>query len=269
MNRLKQDAFLHAEKRFVPYIMSGHPDYESSVEIALMLERAGAAALEWGVPFSDPLADGPVIQSAGDYARARGASLSKALEGAKEARERGLSIPMILFTYINPVLSAGIDNVLDRMQEAGMDGILIPDLPFEESGPLREAAKERGLSLISLVAPSSRTRMKKISREGDGFIYYVTSLGVTGTRENFSENLQKSIEEVREAAEVPVLAGFGISKPEHVAFFHSIADGVIVGSALVRCISERAEKLENRSTREEALREIEAFVDELTSKQKG
>lgn len=265
MNRLTASGFQEQENRFVPYIMSSHPSYESSIEIALTLEDAGVSAIEWGVPFSDPLADGPVIQDAGDEARAAGGSLRKALAGAKEARERGLTVPLILFTYVNPVLSVGFKEVIELMNESDMDGILIPDLPFEESEELRTLCGEHGISLISLVAPSSRNRMKKISSLGDGFIYYVTSLGVTGTRENFAEELEDTIAELKSSATVPVLAGFGISKREHVQFFQNIADGVIVGSALVRIISEKSEQLKNPDKKAQALQEITAFIKELTA----
>jgi tryptophan synthase alpha chain len=265
MNRLTDQAFQEQEKRFVPYIMSSYPSYDSSIEIALTLEKAGVTAIEWGVPFSDPLADGPVIQEAGEHARKQGGSLRKAVEGAAEARNKGLTVPLVLFTYVNPVLSVGYKEVLELMKRAGMDGILIPDLPFEESDELRKLCNEYRISLISLVAPSSRNRMEKISSLGDGFIYYVTSLGVTGTREDFSEDLRGSISELKKTAAVPVLAGFGISNNEQVRYFQDIADGVIVGSALVRFISERSEELEHPEKRAASLEEISDFIKELTN----
>lgn len=265
MNRLTDKAFQEKKKRFVPYIMSSYPSYDSSIEIALTLEKAGVTAIEWGVPFSDPLADGPVIQEAGEYARKQGGSLRSAVKGAAEARAKGLTVPLVLFTYVNPVLSVGFKEVLDLMKEAGMDGILIPDLPFEESDELRKLCNEYQISLISLVAPSSRNRMEKIGALGDGFIYYVTSLGVTGTREDFSQDLKQSIAELKKKAAVPVLAGFGISKNEHVRYFQDIADGVIVGSALVRFISERAEELQHSEKRPAALEEIGDYIEELTN----
>ncbi|SDN37164.1 tryptophan synthase subunit alpha [Alkalicoccus daliensis] len=265
MNRLTAKEFQEEKNRFVPYIMSSHPSYEASIDIALTLQKAGVSAIEWGVPFSDPLADGPVIQEAGDQARAAGGSLKKAVQGAKEARDRGLTVPLVLFTYVNPVLSVGFQEVINLMKEADMDGILIPDLPHEESDELRAICNEAGISLISLVAPSSRNRMQKISSLGEGFIYYVTSLGVTGTRENFADELEETIAELKSFSKVPVLAGFGISKQEHVQFFQKIADGVIVGSALVRFISERAEHLNNPDEKPKALEEIALFIKDLTA----
>ncbi|MCE7793310.1 tryptophan synthase subunit alpha [Salipaludibacillus sp. CUR1] len=265
MNRLNDTEFQSKKSKFVPYIMSGHPGYESSIDIALTLQDSGVDAVEWGVPFSDPLADGPVIQEAGEQSRKGGGSLRKALKGLKEAREKGLEIPVVLFTYINPVLSLGFNELILEMKKADVDGLLIPDLPFEESDELRKLCNVEGISLISLIAPSSNHRMEKISRLGDGFLYYVTSLGVTGTRESFSDLLASNISELKKTAQVPVLAGFGISTREHVRYFQDISDGVIVGSALVKFISERQQELKDNKTKKEALQEIKVFVQDLIS----
>lgn len=265
MNRLTNEQFQQKQARFVPYIMSSDPDYDTSVKIALTLEEAGADAIEWGVPFSDPLADGPVIQEAGARSRLSGGSLRQALRGVAEARRQGLSVPVVLFTYVNPVLSLGYEELVAKMKEVDIDGLLIPDLPFEESDHIRKLCEAEHISLISLIAPSSSSRMEKISRLGDGFLYYVTSLGVTGTRKNFSEELAQNITELKRTATVPVLAGFGISSREHVRYFQDIADGVIVGSALVSFIAERQTRLADEQTQEQALNEIKGFVQELIS----
>jgi len=265
MNRLKHEQFQNKEKRFVPYMMSCDPSYEASIDVALTLQEAGVDAIEWGVPFSDPLADGPVIQKAGQRAKKAGGNLRRSLEGMKQARLRGLTVPVVLFTYVNPVLSLGYKEVVEAMTEADIDGILIPDLPFEESDELRELCQTANISLISLIAPSSSTRMEKISRLGDGFLYYVTSLGVTGTREKFSEQVSVSIKQLKKTASVPVLAGFGISTRDQVRYFQSIADGVIVGSALVQFISDRESSLQNEKNKKIALLEIKEFVQELIS----
>lgn len=265
MNRLYSESFLNKKNRFVPYIMAGDPSIESSIEIALSLQEAGVDALEWGVPFSDPLADGPVIQAAGDRARTAGMNIMVAMESIKEARQRGLTIPVILFTYINPVLAHGEDVILLKMKEAEIDGILIPDLPIEESKRVKELCREYGKSLISLVTLNSQSRMQKIAKESDGFLYFVSSLGVTGTRESFAENLSQSIKDVKEITDVPVLVGFGISKKEHVQFFTNVSDGVIVGSALVNYIGERNSALQNEKEKENAINEIKEFVLELIS----
>ncbi|PRO66819.1 tryptophan synthase subunit alpha [Alkalicoccus urumqiensis] len=265
MNRLVKDEFQQKQNLFVPYMMSSFPSFDASVDIALRLEKAGVDAIEWGVPFSDPLADGPVIQNAGDHARSQGGSLREAVRGAKLAREKGLTVPLVLFTYVNPVLSVGWKETLDLMKDADMDAILIPDLPHEESEELRNFCREYGISLIALVAPSSRSRMEAISRLGDGFIYYVTSLGVTGTRDTFAEGIEESVNALKKHADVPVLAGFGISKPEHVAEFQKYADGVIVGSALVKFIGDRKEALVSGNP-DDALNEIQSFVEALMAK---
>ncbi|MFA9556156.1 tryptophan synthase subunit alpha [Evansella sp. AB-rgal1] len=265
MNRLHAEEFLKKKSRFVPYIMAGDPSAESSIDIALTLQEAGVDALEWGVPFSDPLADGPVIQAAGDRARTAGMNIIVAIDSIKEARHRGLTIPVILFTYINPVLAHGEDVILAKMNEADIDGILIPDLPIEESNTVKQLCKQYGKSLISLVTLNSESRLQKIAKESDGFLYFVSSLGVTGTRENFAENLSQSIKDVKALTTVPVLVGFGISKKEHVQFFTDVSDGVIVGSALVKYIGERSSALQDENEKENAINEIKEFVLELIS----
>jgi tryptophan synthase alpha chain len=259
------DTFQNSNEKFVPYIMSCDPSYEASIEIALAMQEAGVDAIEWGVPFSDPLADGPVIQEAGERARAAGGSLSKALEGMKEARKRGLTLPVVLFSYVNPILTLGNEVLIEQMKNAEIDGLIVPDLPFEESSELRELCRSASISLISLIAPSSKHRMKTICQLGDGFLYFVTSLGVTGTRESFSYELENTLKEVTSYSKVPVLAGFGISTRDHVRFFQTIADGVIVGSALVRYIAEREKELTSSTKKENALIEIKQFVQQLIS----
>ncbi|WP_096188637.1 tryptophan synthase subunit alpha [Evansella halocellulosilytica] len=265
MNRLLEQTFQQKRKKFVPYIMAGDPNLEASIDIALTLQKSGVDALEWGVPFSDPLADGPVIQEAGMRAMANGMNLKKAILGIKEARKRGLTIPVILFTYINPVLSLGEEQTVKMMDESGIDGILIPDMPVEESDKLRRLCKSDKKSFISLITPSSRERMKKISLVSEGFLYFVTSYGVTGTRESFSDMIDKPIAEVKKITNVPVLAGFGISKREHVSFFRERCDGVIVGSALVETIGKNEIALQSSSEKEIALNKIKGFVQELIS----
>ncbi|MDQ0257468.1 tryptophan synthase alpha chain [Evansella vedderi] len=265
MNRLKNPSFQSKENLFVPYIMAGDPSIEASIDIALTLQEAGVDALEWGVPFSDPLADGPIIQEAGERSRKRGMTLTKAIEGVKIARKKGLTIPIVLFTYINPVLAVGEEKVITLMKEAEIDGLLIPDLPVEESDTIRALCHEVDISLISLVTLSSQTRMEKICRHGDGFLYFVSSLGVTGTRDTFSEDLGQSINAVKNLTSVPVLVGFGISKREHVQYFNGISDGVIVGSALVKLIAEKNKALSDEHLKEVALKEIKEFVVQMIS----
>ncbi|WP_139368277.1 tryptophan synthase subunit alpha [Evansella clarkii] len=265
MSRLLTSAFKDQKNLFVPYIMAGDPNLEASIDIALALQESGAHALEWGVPFSDPLADGPVIQAAGDRARKNGMTILKAIDGVKEARKKGLEIPVVLFTYINPILAAGEEEIIKKMREAEIDGLLVPDLPAEESGSVRELCQNADISLISLVALSSLERMEKISSVSEGFLYFVSSYGVTGVRENFSEKLPDTLEYLKTKTDIPVLIGFGISKKEHVNYFNSISDGVIVGSALVKIIAKNEKQLIDEKYRKDALNEINEFVTELIS----
>ncbi|GEL07403.1 tryptophan synthase subunit alpha [Salisediminibacterium halotolerans] len=265
MNRLTQPGFQTKDALFVPYMMSGDPTMDASTDIAVALQEAGADALEWGVPFSDPLADGPVIQEAGKRAQKTGGNLPQALAGMKEARKKGLHIPAVLFTYVNPVLTYGVEALIHDMKESGFDGILIPDLPYEESTDWREKFLENGLSLVPLIAPSSQNRTEKISKSADGFLYYVTSLGVTGERTSFSEKIADDIAAIQNFTEVPVLAGFGITTNEHVRHFQSIADGAIVGSAIVKEIGKEEEALLDSRTRADAVKRIKSFVEALIS----
>ncbi|MCD8511443.1 MAG: tryptophan synthase subunit alpha [Bacillus sp. (in: Bacteria)] len=224
-----------------------------TIDIALALQEAGVDAIEWGVPFSDPLADGPVIQAAGERARKQGTTLMTAIDGVKKARKKGLTLPVVLFTYINPVLAYGEEVVIRKMEDAGIDGILIPDLPFEESDSISERCREKEISLIPLITLSSHSRIEQICARGDGFLYFVSSLGVTGARRTFSETVGQSIATVKEKSSVPVLVGFGISHKEHVQFFNGFADGVIVGSALVALIHENEKALLCENQKESSL----------------
>ncbi|MBU9723941.1 MULTISPECIES: tryptophan synthase subunit alpha [Bacillaceae] len=265
MNRLLDPKFVNKTKRFVPYIMAGDPTLEASIDIALTLQEAGVDAIEWGVPFSDPLADGPVIQEAGERARKLGMNIERAVDGVKLAREKGLTIPVILFSYINPVLAIGEGRLLSLMSDADIDGLLIPDLPVEESDSIRAECRNVGISLIPLITLSSRDRIEKICQNGEGFIYFVSSHGVTGTRESFSEKIADSINTIKKYTDVPVLVGFGISQPQHVSYFNTISDGVIVGSALVHLIGEQKYALMHKRDKVEGLDKIKEFVLELNS----
>ncbi|MBU9711816.1 tryptophan synthase subunit alpha [Evansella tamaricis] len=265
MNRLLDQSFQNKKNLFVPYVMSGDPTMDVSIDIALTLQEAGVDAIEWGVPFSDPLADGPVIQEAGGRSLKNGGNIIRAIEGIKIARGKGLTIPVVLFTYINPILAYGETEIISKMVEAEIDGLLIPDLPLEESEEIREKCHLEGISFISLIALNSQSRMATISQHGDGFLYFVSSLGVTGARENFSDRIEESIQTVKSMTDVPVLVGFGISKRKHVKYFHTISDGVIVGSALVHLIGEKKCALMEERDKANALGEIKEFVLELIS----
>ncbi|MFB4163409.1 tryptophan synthase subunit alpha [Alteribacillus sp. JSM 102045] len=251
---------------FIPFIMAGDPDSAATIDLALTLQEAGAHILELGIPYSDPLADGPVLQRSAKRALEQGMSLDRAIRLVPEMRKKGVTIPVIIFTYFNPVLQMGEKTFLNRVKENEADGVLIPDLPYEESQELSNNAKEKGLANISLVAPTSTTRIEKIAKKAEGFLYCVSSLGVTGTRESFSEEAYTFIKNVNSASTVPVAVGFGISKPEHVESLNGVCNGVIVGSAIMKKVEEYLSDLSHEEKNKQiALQNIKTFVSSLIS----
>ncbi|WP_209122602.1 tryptophan synthase subunit alpha [Alkalihalobacillus sp. BA299] len=250
---------------FIPFIMAGDPTPEVTVEIALTLQEAGAHALELGIPYSDPLADGPVIQRAAKRALTQQMSLEKALELVPLMREKGLVIPVIAFTYYNPVLQFGEQQFMKKARECQVDGLLVPDLPYEESTELAQLCKENELQLISLVAPTSKQRIEKIAQSAQGFIYCVSSLGVTGVRNEFHPKVYEFLEDVRANSNVPVVVGFGVSNNEQVKQLESHCDGVIVGSAIIREIESVEQQLKDEKLRKDGLDHIKRFVLSLIS----
>ncbi|MCR8642279.1 tryptophan synthase subunit alpha [Paenibacillus sp. N1-5-1-14] len=249
----------------IPFLTVGDPSANHSVAIIHELEQAGADLIELGVPYSDPLADGPVIQASSERALKNGITLLDCLEVAKQARREGSQLPFILFTYFNPVLQLGLSSIFQKIKESDIEGIIIPDLPYEEAGEVREIAKQYGVHLIPLVAPTSNDRVAKIVGNASGFIYCVSSLGVTGVRSEFHSGIHEFIESVRRATKLPIAIGFGISSREHVAQFEKVCEGVVVGSALVRKIGELGEGLQsdNPQTKSYNLLQIRDFVAQL------
>lgn len=247
-------------KLFIPFITAGDPDSETTINLAVALQDAGASAIELGIPYSDPVADGPVIQKASSRALKNGMNIVKAMKLVPEMRKKGLNIPIILFTYYNPVLQLEEESFFALLRENTIDGLLIPDIPFEESAELRAKCKEHSLSFISLVAPTSSSRIKMIAENAEGFIYCVSSLGVTGVRNTFDSSITDFLEEVKKHSNVPVVVGFGVSTKEQVEQFGSICDGVVVGSALVREIERLQPSLLNESFQAEALSEFTSFA---------
>lgn len=222
-------------RALVPYITAGYPDADSSRALLSGLEAAGADIVEVGVPFSDPMADGPVIQASSQRALEQGMTLDGALEMIANAK---LGIPVVLFSYLNPLLSAGPD-VLQRAADAGVHGVLVTDLPLG-ADPEREAwLGESPLDFIRLVAPTTpAARMADIARDGSGFVYLISRMGVTGIRSDLPPDLPATIERLRGATSLPICVGFGIAKPEQAAAVARLADGVVVGSAIVRACGE-------------------------------
>ena len=228
------------KKAFIPYITAGDPSLKISAELILALDKAGADVIEVGVPFSDPIADGPVIQRATERALVSGASLADILRMGSEVRKQS-QIPLLLFSYYNPLLRYGLDNLARDAAAAGFDGILASDLTVEESGVFVETMKKAGLNTVFLVAPtSSPERMRKIGASSTGFLYAVSRTGVTGERQELATDLRDFLKTLRTHTEVPIAVGFGISQPEHVQAVWQEADGAVVGSALVRAIEENA-----------------------------
>ena len=222
----------------VTYITAGDPDLARTEGILRALDRGGADVLEVGVPFSDPLADGPVIQRATERALAAGATLAGVLDMLGRVRNE-LSAPVVIFSYANPILRFGAERFADRAREAGVDGVLVLDLPIEEADEFRNLLAARGIDTILLLSPTtSDERLRKAAALGSGFLYAISRLGVTGARDQIADGAQEMVERIRRASDLPVALGFGISKPEHVRDVGRWADAAVVGSALVSVIAD-------------------------------
>jgi tryptophan synthase alpha chain len=223
----------------MPYLMGGFPDQETATAVARAYADAGADLIELGVPFSDPLADGPTIHAADTAALAAGATLESVLETCAAVGER---VPVALMVYANMVLAAGAVGFAERAAEANASGVIVPDLPLEEQDRIRDTLAERGLALIPLVAPTTPAeRRERICASAKGFVYLVSTVGVTGEREQLPPELTDLIAAAKEEAGVPVAVGFGISTPEHAATVGELADGVIIGTRLVRAVADAAD----------------------------
>jgi tryptophan synthase alpha chain len=230
------------EKALVAYVTAGDPDLDRTRQIILGLKDAGVDILEIGVPFSDPTADGPVIQEAAQRSLKKGTTLAKILDLIADLRSTTDLPPVVLFGYYNPIYAYGIERFADRAKSAGVDGLLVVDLPLEEAGELRRESDSRGLDFISLIAPTtSEDRMGFIARQGQGFIYYISITGVTGTAKPDTESVKRYISRIRAYTDLPLVVGFGISTPEQAREFAPLADGIVIGSAFVRLIAEHGD----------------------------
>jgi len=231
LRRLRRTALM-------PYLTMGYPQRESALALAPALVEAGADLIELGVPFSDPLADGATIQAASQQALANGMTLALCLEQAAALRARGVGVPFVLMSYYNPVFQMGIERFAHRAAAAGIDGVIVPDLPPEESDALHSALRSYGLDLIFLLAPTSEDgRVRFVAGRASGFLYLVSLTGVTGARDRLPPDLESFVARVWAATDLPLAVGFGISTPDQAARVAHIADGVIVGSALLKAIS--------------------------------
>jgi len=230
--------------KFVPFVTAGFPNLSLFKKFLFALEEEGADMIEIGVPYSDPLADGPVIQEASIRAIKQGITLSRTFSIIQEVREEGLKVPLILFTYYNPILQMGLEKAAEQIQSAGFQGVLVPDLPIEERVALQQTLLRKQIPLISLISPTTeQQRRKKIAKQAEGFIYIVSSLGVTGERAVFHREVLPIIREVKEHANVPVVLGFGIKQRAQLKGLEKDLDGYVIGSALIRSIKELEEQL--------------------------
>jgi len=252
----------NGETALIPFMTIGDPDLDTSVALLQAAEEAGAHMIEFGIPYSDPLADGPVIQRASERALRNRIGLVDCMAVASKARERGVKIPFILFTYFNPVLQLGLERYFELLKEHGFSGMIIPDLPLEEDSEVRAMAEASGIHLIPLVAPTSEARIERIASRAQGFVYCVSSLGVTGVRSTFHEGIDSFLASVRKAASVPICVGFGISNREQAERFAGQCDGVIVGSAIVRQVEESLPMLtsDQDAERDRGLRNVRDFI---------
>lgn len=231
-----QQAFKNG-KAFIPFITCGDPDLETTAAVVRAAAANGADLIELGIPFSDPTAEGPVIQGANIRALSGGVNTDKVFELVKELR-KDVTTPMVFMTYANVVFSYGADRFIRTCAETGIDGLILPDIPFEEKEEFLEYCHKYDVALISLIAPTSENRVSMIAKEAEGFIYIVSSLGVTGTRSEINTDLSSIVKIIRENTDIPCAVGFGISTPQQAHDMAAVSDGAIVGSAIIKIIEK-------------------------------
>jgi len=248
-----------SEKALVTYVTAGDPDLETSADVLHALAEAGVDIVELGLPFSDPLADGPEIQAASQRALAAGANTDTVFEMVQRVRAEGFDLPLLIMTYYNLLVRPGVADFCQRAKAAGVDGLIIPDVPLEEADELQEACRAVGLDLVQFVAPTSpEERVRRVAEAAAGFIYCVSLTGVTGARESLSTQFEGVLRAVKACTDTPVVVGFGVSTPDQVRQVAELADGVVVGSAIVRLCGQGL-------PREELLAQVRSFAAELKS----
>ncbi|HBG23286.1 MAG TPA: tryptophan synthase subunit alpha [Syntrophomonas sp.] len=235
MNRV-QEVFANG-KAFIPFITAGDPSLDITEQLVVQMAEAGADLIELGIPFSDPVAEGPVIQEADNRALAAGATTDKIFAVVERIR-LSCNVPIAFMTYANPIFTYGTDRFMENCQKAGIDAVIVPDVPLEEKAEFMPSCSQYGVSMISMIAPTSHNRIRMIAREAEGFLYCVSSMGVTGVRRELGGNVEQMIKVVKEVKDIPCAIGFGISNPEQAAQMAQVSDGVIVGSAIVEIISQ-------------------------------
>ena len=239
MNKRIAEAFANG-KAFIPFLTCGDPSLEVTEQLIYAMEEAGADLIELGIPFSDPTAEGPVIQAANVRALSGGVTTDKIFDMVKRLRQN-TKIPMVFMTYANVVFSYGTERFIQKAASLGMDGLILPDVPFEEKEEFDSVCKKYGLDLISLIAPTSHERITQIAKEAEGFVYCVSSLGVTGMRSTITTDIGAMVQLVKAAKDIPCAVGFGISTPEQAAAMAAKSDGAIVGSAIVKLCGQYKE----------------------------
>jgi tryptophan synthase alpha chain len=231
--------FQKDQAAFMPYFTLGYPDFDTSIDIIEACAANGADMIELGIPFSDPLADGPTIQHSSQVALKNGITLARCLVGVETLRQRGITIPLILMGYINPILAYGLEQFVSDAFSAGAHGFIIPDLPPDEAGLLKKLCNQTDMALNFLLAPNSpEDRIKLVTEQTTGFVYLVSITGITGTRQDLPKDLQEFAARVRTYTDKPIAVGFGISTPEQARAVGKIADGVIIGSALIKAVTD-------------------------------
>ncbi len=235
MNKIS-DAFNNG-KAFIGFVTAGDPDLNTSKEILISMSKGGCDLIEVGIPFSDPIAEGPVIQDANIRALKNNVTTDDVFALTKSVSQE-VDTPMVFMTYLNVLFKYGYDKFLQKAKNSGICGVIIPDLPYEEKDELQSVAKKYGIEVVSLVAPTSEDRIKMIAADAEGFIYTVSSMGVTGVRSEIKTDLESITKAIKEVTDVPVAIGFGINTPEQAKKYSHIADGVIVGSAIVKLVAE-------------------------------
>jgi tryptophan synthase alpha chain len=261
MNRIDKkfkDLKSRGKKAFIAFLTCGYPDIAATRKLVLEFDKAGVDIVELGVPFSDPIADGPVIQESSVKALSNKVTVDKVLALVKKLR-RKTDIPLCAMTYYNPVFCFGEERFLREAKKAGLDGLIIPDLPLEEAGSLLSLSRSYGIDMILFLAPTtSKERAKQIVKKAKGFIYYVSLTGVTGSRTALSADLGRNLKEIKKITDIPVCVGFGVSDPEHVRQVYKVADGAIVGSAIIQ-------QIKANSGRRDLVQKLGSFVKRLVN----
>ncbi|MDD2421327.1 MAG: tryptophan synthase subunit alpha [Heliobacteriaceae bacterium] len=227
-------------KAFIPFVLAGDPSMEITEQLVIKMAAEGADLIELGIPFSDPVAEGLVIQRADERALAGGATTDKIFDMVRRIRKAS-NVPMAFMTYVNLIFTYGTDRFMKNCQETGIDAVIVPDVPFEEKEELMPYCVKYGIELISMIAPTSRDRIRMIAKEAQGFVYCVSSMGVTGVRQEISTDVGEMVKLVKEVRDIPCAIGFGISSPEQAAKMVQFSDGVIVGSAIVKIVEQYGE----------------------------